>query len=102
MFSWLRKKAAEKAAEVEIPVVREPSPCGNEEEHYLWTENEFMPLACPVCVAQMKEVENARLAKIAAAAALAEATAKAIEQEALAQRIAAIVIQHITNQTDWK
>lgn len=98
MFSWLRKKPVK----IDVPIVREPSPCGNDEEHYFWTEDDFMPLACPICVGQMKEAEKARLAEIANAKALAEATAKAIEQEALAQRIAAIVIQHLTNQTDWK
>ena len=98
MFSWFRKKPAK----IEVPIVREPSPCGDDEEHYFWVDDDFMPLRCPICVAKEQQIEKSRIEGIAVTKALAEATAKAIEQEALAQRIAAIVIRHLTDRSDWK
>lgn len=44
--------------EIEEPVNRPPAPCGDDETHYYWTEEEGYP--CPKCYHKEEEKEEVR------------------------------------------
>ena len=70
------------------PEQRPPAPCGNDKVHYYWTEDVHPRLFCPKCAAiNQQETEN-RLAREAK-------ERREVEQEALAQRIADIVVERL-------
>lgn len=79
-------------------VVRPPAPCGNDAEHYYWTEQPDISFACPVCFAK-EHARKRKAAEDAQAEAIAERILKgesfrkrraeeAAEYERLAHRIA--------------
>lgn len=66
---WPFKKTPKLSLE-EWAATKPPAPCGNQKEHYFWTEIECWP--CPICAKikeqkQKEEDENRMAEKIAAA-----------------------------------